>query len=160
MLRKANLKDAPAIHALLKHWAQKEVLMPRSLSDICDDLRDFFVFEGEDAAGRGARLVGCGALHLTWTDLAEVRSVAVDEACQHRGIGTALVEACLAEARALEVPRVFVLTFVPSFFERFGFHQVPKETFPHKIWLECVDCRYFPDCKEVAMALELKADGP
>ena len=149
MIRKASLKDVPAIHALLKHWADKSVLMPRSMSDICDDLRDFVVCE------KKGEVIGCAALHLTWTDLAEVRSVAVDETAQDKGIGTKLVETCLAEARKLEVPRVFILTFVPNYFKRFGFKPVPKETFPHKIWVECVSCKHFPDCKEVAMELNL-----
>ena len=151
MIRKAKLKDAPAIHALLKSWADKDLLIGRSLSDICDNLRDFFVYE------QRGRVIGCGALHLTWIDLAEIRSVAVDPRAHRAGIGTALVEACLADARTLGVPRVFILTFAPKFFTRFGFRRVPKETFPHKIWVECVGCKYFPDCKEVAMALRLKA---
>lgn len=149
MLRKATLKDAEGIHALLEHWAAKGLLLPRSLSDIYDDLRDFFVWE------KDGRIVGCGALHLTWNDLAEIRSVAVAEDCLRGGIGKDIVMSCLNEARELGVPRVFVLTFAPDFFGKFGFHSVPKETFPHKIWMECVNCPHFPDCAEVAMTLEL-----
>lgn len=151
MLRKATLKDAEGIHALLEDWAAKELLLPRSLSDLYDDLRDFFVWE------KDGRIVGCGALHLTWVDLAEIRSIAVAEDCQGDGIGKKIVEACLNDARELGVPRVFVLTFVPDFFAKFGFHRVPKETFPHKIWMECVNCPHFPDCTEVAMSLELSS---
>ncbi len=154
MICKANLRDVPAIHALLKHWADKSVLMPRSMSDICDDLRDFVVYE------KKGKVIGCAALHLTWMDLAEVRSVAVDQEHQNKGIGAKLVETCLAEARRLEVPRVFILTFVPRYFSRFGFKPVPKETFPHKIWVECVNCKHFPDCTEVAMELDLTGSPP
>ena len=149
MIRKANLKDVPAIHALLKHWADKSVLMPRSMSDLCDDLRDFIVYE------KKGKLAGCAALHLTWTDLAELRSVAVEKSCQDKGVGSKLVEVCLAEARKLEVPRIFVLTFVPNYFKRFGFKRVPKESFPQKIWVDCVNCKHFPNCNEVAMELDL-----
>ena len=164
MIRRATLGDVPVIHSLVNHWARKGSLMPRSVSDLCDELREFFVYELD------GQIVGCGALHLTLTDatlrsgaslrstsLAEIRSVAVAENYLRRGIGTAIVEACLADAGTLQVPRLFVLTIVPEFFERFGFCRVPRETFPHKISAECINCPRFPDCKEVAMALELKA---
>lgn len=148
-VRKATLRDAEPIHALIRHWAQKNVLLARSISDICDNLRDFFVAE------RDGTVVGCGALHITWLDLAEIRSVAVAEGCQGQGIGAAIVCSCLEEARLLGIPRVFVLTYAPDFFAHFGFRQVPKESFPHKIWTVCINCPHFPHCEEVAMAVEL-----
>jgi amino-acid N-acetyltransferase len=149
MLRKATVRDVQTIHALLKAFADKGELLPRSISDICDDLRDFYVFEEQ------GRVIGCGALHLTWTDLAEIRSIAVSEEGRGKGIGSQIVNACIQDARSLGVSQVFVLTFIPDFFARFGFRRVAKETFPHKIWLECVNCHHFPDCGEVAMSLEL-----
>lgn len=151
MVRKAKLKDVKAIHTLIGRWAEKDVLLPRSISDICDNLRDFFVCE------RDGLIVGCGALHLTWLDLAEVCSLAVAHEHLRKGVGAEIVRACLDEARSFEVPRVFVLTYAPDFFTRFGFRQVPKESFPHKIWTVCVNCPHYPDCDEVAMALELDA---
>jgi len=152
-IRKARLADVSSIQALIRHWADKDILLPRSLSDIYDNLRDFHVYE------RAGRVVGCGALHITWLDLAEIRSLAVAEDHLHSGVGAALVEACLAEARAFELPRVFVLTYLPDFFARFGFRQVPKETFPQKIWTVCIHCPHYPDCDEVAMAVDLRPKG-
>ena len=151
MVRKASLRDVRAIYELIRHWAQKDYLLPRSISDLCDNLRDFFVFEMD------GRVVGCGALHIVWLELAEIRSVAVVEEHTDRGVGTAIVQACLDEARSLEIPRVFTLTYVPKFFERLGFERVPKENFPHKIWTVCINCPHYPDCDEVAMAMELQA---
>ena len=151
MIRKAGLKDVRPIYRLIRHWAQKDYLLGRSLSDICDNLRDFFVSE------RDGEVLGCGALHITWLDLAEIRSVAVAEEHLRRGVGGALVETCIGEARALEVPRLFTLTYMPEFFERFGFKRMPKEAFPHKIWTVCINCPHYPDCDEVVMALDLDA---
>ena len=154
MVRKATLKDVRTLQALIRRWADRDMLLPRSLSDICDNLRDFFVAEAD------GRLVGCGALHITWLDLAEIRSVAVTEEHLRRGVGGAIVSACLEEARGFAVPRVFVLTYLPEFFARFGFREVPKESFPHKIWTVCINCPHYPDCDEVAMALELSQAAP
>ena len=149
MIRKASIPDVEPIRQLIRHWADKDKLLARSVSDICDSLRDFFVCE-EDG-----RIVGCAALHITWTDLAEVRSVAVAEDELGRGVGAQLVKACLAEAAEFGIPRVFVLTYVPEFFARFGFETVPMESFPHKIWTVCIHCPHYPDCDEVAMAVDV-----
>jgi len=151
VIRKATLRDAESIHRLIRHYAERRFLLPRTLGQVCENLRDFFVC---DKAGR---IVGCGALHL-WSDLAEIRSLAVIESEWRRGIGTALVRACLEEARSLGVGRVFVLTYQPEFFERLGFRRTPKEGFPHKIWADCVNCPDFPNCGEVALRLDL-AEG-
>ena len=150
MLRKAKLADAEEIHHLITVYARDRVLLPRSLSEICENIRDFYVFEEND------RLNACGALHMIWKDLAEIKSLAVLEAAQRRGIGTRIVRACLDEACELAVPRVFVLTYRPGFFERFGFARVPKEKFPQKIWNECIKCPNFPDCDEVALEIAIK----
>jgi amino-acid N-acetyltransferase len=119
------------------------------LNAIYEDIRDFFIIE------EGGRMVGCCALHVTWGDLAEVKSLAVDESAQSKGYGMQLVNACLNEARDLGVPRVFALTYLPDFFEKAGFSRVDKGTLPHKIWSECINCPKFPDCGEEAVAIEL-----
>lgn len=154
MLRKAKLQDAESIHRLIMAYARRKLLLPRSLSEICENIRDFFIHE------ENGIVTGCGALHMVWKDLAEIKSLAVEEGFHGRGIGTQIAEACLEEARELSVPRVFVLSYRPEFFERMGFRRVPKEKFPQKIWNECVKCPDFPDCKEVALEIAFKTETP
>ena len=96
----------------------------------------------------------CGAPYF-WKDLAEIKSVAVLESTQRHGIGNKLVRVCIREARKLRIAKMFVLTYVPEFFEKCGFRKVEKETLPHKIWSECVKCHKFPDCGEIPLILEL-----
>jgi amino-acid N-acetyltransferase len=149
MIRKAQVSDVPEIQRLVNYFAEKDQMLPRSLNTIYESLRDFFVVEN------GGKVVGCCALHITWNDLAEIKSLAVDESHQGSGLGRLLVEACLSEARQLGIPRVFCLTYVPEFFERLGFTRTDKSRLPHKIWSECINCHKFPNCGEEAMILDL-----
>lgn len=149
MLRKAALKDIEAIHKLINHFAKKDLMLGRSLNELYDNIRDFWVFE------KKGRIVGCCALHVSWQELAELKSLAVRENEQKKGIGTTLVEACLKEARELGVKKVFALTYKPSFFKKFGFCQVRHSQLPHKVWAECINCPKFPNCKEVALVKKL-----
>ena len=151
MIRRATIHDVPAVGQLIKSCAERELMLPRSLADLYENLRDFVVCEDEDAK----QVVGCAALHIMWSDLAEVRSVAVDDGRQRRGIGTRLVERCLDEAAELGVQRVFTLTYQTDFFKKLGFTQIDKSELPHKIWNDCVRCPKFPDCDEVAMVRRL-----
>jgi amino-acid N-acetyltransferase len=100
-------------------------------------------------------MVGICALHICWDDLAEIRSLAVRDEDRKKGIGAGLVRACLEEAKALGVNRVFALSYQPEFFERLGFKKVDKAVLPHKIWTDCLKCVKFPDCDEVALVKEL-----
>jgi len=152
-VRKARVDDAPVIHALVNSFARKEKMLPLSLGQVYERLRDFFVAE------RRGRVVACGALHVVWEDLAEVRSLAVQKEYQRRGIGSALFHACIEEAPRLGVRRVFALTFVPEFFQRMGMVLVAKETLPHKVWSDCVRCPRFPNCDEVALVADLDEQG-
>jgi len=152
VVRKPEVEEAQAIHDLIEGYARERLLLPRALGQIHESLRDFFV------CVRDTRVIGCGALHL-WSDLAEVRSLAVAREHQKRGIGSRLVHACIEEGRRLHVREIFTLTFQPSFFERLGFRRVPKERFPQKIWNECVNCPHFPNCGEVALSLELRREA-
>ncbi len=154
MIEKARIADAPAILALVNHFAGSQLMLPRSLNDVYETLRDFFVCRDESEG-----IVGCAALHVSWRGLGEIRSLAVAETAQRRGIGTALVRSCLDEARTLRMSRLFVLTYVPAFFERMGFRPYAKEKLPHKIWADCLNCPRFPDCDEAALVLDLEP-GP
>jgi amino-acid N-acetyltransferase len=148
-LRRATVRDVPQIHRLIAHYAAQEQMLPRSLNEIYEGIRDYLVAEHD------GRIIGCGACHVVWEDLAEIKSVAVADGWLGRGVGKRLVEACLEEARGLEVTRVFVLTFRPEWFRRRGFRDIDKAELPHKIWTDCINCPKFPDCGEVALAREV-----
>ena len=149
-VEKARIRDAAEIHQLVNYFADKGEMLPRALSQIYENIRDYFVVR------QGERVVGCAALHVSWEDLAEVKSVAVAEDSQKQGIGAQLVEACLGEAKELGIPIVFCLTYQPAFFEKLGFSQVDKMELPRKVWGECYLCPKFPNCDEVALVYNLK----
>ncbi|MGD8353365.1 MAG: N-acetyltransferase [Pseudomonadota bacterium] len=148
-LRKAKIGDVPQIHALVNSFATKGEMLGRSRSELYEGLRDFYVAEKEDV------ILGCSALHINWEDLAEVRSLAVTPDLQGKGLGKALVNACVEEARSLGIMRVYALTYRPLFFEGVGFIRVPKESLPHKVWGDCLKCPQFPNCDEDAVIMEL-----
>jgi amino-acid N-acetyltransferase len=149
MIRKAHVKDAQEIRALIEPYGRSGVMLPVSLSEVYDRLRSFFVYL-DDADGAG-EIAGTASLNVTWEDLAEIRSFAVREGNKKSGIGKMLVEACLEDAGGLGIKRVFVLTYIPDYFEKFGFTTVDKSALPHKVWSHCINCVNFPDCGEVAM---------
>lgn len=148
-IEKARIGDPPHIVKLVNTFAERQLMLPRSLNDTYENLRDFFVCRSD------GRVIGCAALHVSWSGLGEIRSLAVSEEASGRGVGSRLVEACLEEARELGMHRVFVLTYVDDFFRRFGFEVHPKEELPHKVWADCLNCPKFPDCDEIAMVLDL-----
>ncbi len=148
ILRKARVSDAPAIKALIDRWAGQGLMLHKSLSEIYDNLRDFWVFENKGV------ISGCAGLHISWEDLAEIKSLAVSPECQGQGAGGRLLSRCMAEAEEIGVNRVFALTYVKDFFSRRGFREIDKSLLPHKIWSECIKCSKFPDCDETAMLYE------
>lgn len=144
-IRKARLKDVPYIRKLVNKFAAEEKMLPLSLNQIYERLRDFWIIEMNE------KLVGCGALKIMWEDLGEIRSLAISTSKQKKGYGKILVEKMLEEAITLELKKVFVLTYIPDFFEQFGFKQVQKSKLPHKIWLDCINCPKFPKCDEIPL---------
>ena len=128
MLRKARITDIKEIWKLLTYFAGRGDMLSRSLSELYESVRDFYISEAD------GKLIGAAALHIVWEDLAEIRSVAVAEDAERKGIGTDLVNACLDEARGLGLKRIFCLTYKPDFFARFGFRLVDKAELPHKVW--------------------------
>ena len=150
MIRKAKLSDVKEIQQLIKQYSTRGDILPRSLMELYDHLRDFYVFL------QNRKIVGICALHVCWEDLGEIRSLAVQEEARKKGIGVKLVKACLKEAKALGMERVFALTYRPDFFERLKFKVVDKSVLPHKIWTDCLKCVKFPDCDEVAVLKELE----
>lgn len=150
MLRKAQINDVRDIQKLLTYFAGRGDMLSRSLSELYEAVRDFYICEDD------GRFIGTAALHIVWEDLAEIRSLAVAENAWGKGTGTLLVRACLDEAIALGLKRVFCLTYKPDFFGRFGFRITDKAELPHKVWGDCIKCVKFPDCDEIAMILDLE----
>ena len=148
-MRKATLKDAKKIQKLVNGFAGEGTMLPRSLNEIYDNIRDFWIVE------ENGEIIACCALHPVWDDMVEVKSLAVDRTYHRKQIGRKLVEACLGEASEIGAARAFALTFVPDFFEKLGFEKGHKEDMPHKIWSECIKCPHFPDCDEVLVVKEI-----
>lgn len=119
----------------------------RSLAQLYESLRDFYVYEQD------GEILGCCAMQIIWADLAEIRSLAVREDSQSRGIGGEMVEAAAAEAGGLGISRVFTLTLEEGFFAKLGFARVPMESLPEKVWSDCVNCSKRDDCDEIAMVM-------
>jgi amino-acid N-acetyltransferase len=152
-VEKAKISDVPQMHQLINYFAEKDEMLPRSLSELYENIRDCFVIrEGEE-------VLGCVSLHVYWSDLAEIRSLAVTKKSQEKGVGAELVKACLKEAEVLGITTIFCLTYKPVFFEQFGFSRVDRMELPRKVWTECYRCPKFPDCDEVAVTLSLKPSG-
>ncbi len=144
-VEKATISDVPQMHQLINYFAERDEMLPRPLSELYENIRDCFVVREDE------KVVACAALHVFWSDLAEIRSLAVAEGSQEQGIGGRLVEACLKEAGELGITTIFCLTYKPALFEKFGFSQVDKMELPRKVWTECYRCPKFPDCDEVAL---------
>jgi amino-acid N-acetyltransferase len=149
-VEKAKIGDVPQIHKLVNSFAAKGDMLARPLSEIYENIRDFFVIR------KGKSIVACVALHVNWADLAEVKALAVNKSYQKSGLGAQLINACTEEAGKLEIPVIFCLTFKPEFFEKQGFTRVDKAKLPRKIWTECFHCPKFPDCDEVALFYSVK----
>jgi len=148
-LSKATMDDIDQISQLVNHYAQNQLMLPRAFGTLYEGVRDFVV------AKLNGAIVGVGALHVIWKDLAEIRSLAVSPEYCHRRIGAQIVQYLLEESASLRISNVFALTYQPDFFRKLGFEIVPKETFPHKVWTDCVNCIKFPNCDEVAVQIRI-----
>ena len=147
--RKATTDDVPRIVEIVNFFAERGEMLPRTAGELYETLRDFFVVR------QGQEVVACAALHVTWNDLAEVRSLAVREEGQTLGLGSLLVRACVEEARRLGLKRVFALTMKPVFFEKLGFARADVMTLSRKVWNECYRCPKFMNCDEIAMVVDV-----
>ena len=146
--RKPTFDDVESIYELVAVYANDGIMLARSRNTLYETLRDMVVAE-EDG-----RVVGVGALHITWYKMAEVRSMAVAPEYTRQGIGANIVRLLLEEGQNIGVTKFFTLTYKPGFFQTLGFSTVSKNDLPQKIWKECIDCPKFPDCDEIAMVLE------
>lgn len=153
-LRKARTDDVAAMQRLINGFADGGLMLHRSLSELYENIRDFYVVE-EDRV-----VVGCAALHVTWKHLAELKSLAVAESAQGRGYGRMLIQACVQDGEAVGLERIFALTYVPELFVRQGFEIVEKSLLPRKVWTECIYCPKFPDCGEIAVWIAVGDSRP
>ncbi|GAB6179593.1 N-acetyltransferase [Desulfotomaculum defluvii] len=153
LIRKAKISDVEDIHKLITHYASEGQMLARARTFLYEGIREFSVVEIDN------KVVAAGSLHVLWSDLAEIRALAVAPEYIRQGLGKALVEIFLLEAKELELPRVFSLTYKPEFFAKCGFHLIDKEKLPQKVWKECVNCPQFPNCEESAVVLELEKRG-
>ncbi|HEV2417052.1 MAG TPA: N-acetyltransferase [Terriglobia bacterium] len=149
-LRKAELRDVPSIFEMINHYAAERIMLPRPLTDLYESVREFLVAEDEDGM-----VLACGALKLYNAELAEVRSLCVSPATQHRGMGRALTERLIAEAEGFGLKTVFALTTTPEFFLKCGFRETARERFPMKVWRDCLRCDRYFHCFEKAVCLDL-----
>lgn len=144
-IRRARIADVPGTGALVDRFAREGEILPRSVEDIYQSVREWVVAE------QAGQIVGCGSLVILWSDLAEIRSLVVAPEAQAMGIGRRLVTTLMAQAAELEIPQVFALTRQAGFFLKLGFEIVPRETLPRKIWKDCRHCIKFLACDEVAV---------
>lgn len=148
-VRKANIEDVSEIQKLINRYAKEDLMLPRSLNELYETTRDFFVYIEK------GKVFGCAALHIAWENLAEIRSLAIAPTRKNKGAGRRLLTACVEEARKLKIKKIFALTYETEYFKKFGFKRIPKSKLPHKIWSECIKCFHFPNCKEVALMKEI-----
>ncbi len=149
--------DVQQIVTLINSYAEKGEMLYRSQSQVLQQVRNYFVAakDGEEKDSPDL-ILACGSLDITWNDLAELRSLAVSESAQGRGLGSLVVEALMDDALELGLKHVFALTYKPHFFERLGFKTIDKQQLPHKVWSICIDCLKFPVCDEVAIQIEVE----
>ncbi|MCY2924628.1 MAG: N-acetyltransferase [Planctomycetota bacterium] len=145
-IRPAHIRDAEAIGSLVNYYAERGRMLHRSLESVYEALREFHV-----AVNDAGVVIGCVAVDLFWSDLAEVKSLAVSPEHRGGGIGRALVEAAIADARELGAARLFALTYEEEFFRRLGFSRIDRETLPEKVWRECIVCPKADACDEIAV---------
>ncbi len=159
-IRRAKVGDVQQIVSMINSYAEKGEMLYRSQSQVLQQVRNYFVAvtPNSDSSpdSSGDSVLACGSLDITWNDLAELRSLAVREDAQSRGLGTQVVEALMNDAAELGLKHVFALTYKPHFFERLGFKIIDKQQLPHKVWSICIDCLKFPVCDEVAMQIDVE----
>jgi len=150
IIRPAKVNDTKQLYEIIEYYANNKKMLHKSLNKLYENIQEFVVLEEK------GKIIACGALHVSWEDLAEIKSLAVLDEYQRQGLGRKIVYNLQENARMLGITRIFVLSFSPEFFIKLGYKIIPKETLPHKIWHECVNCYLFPDCGEVALSLTLQ----
>ena len=150
LIRQAKIADVKGIHSLVTEHSNIGELLPRPFSDLYEKVPEFVVAEEKGS------IIGCGALHVSWEDLAEVRTLIVTKKYQGKGIGAKIV--CELEKRAVKIgiKKVFALSFKPAFFKKLRYVEIKRDVLPHKVWRDCIKCPLFPDCGETALMKSIK----
>ena len=149
IIRKAILPDVEEMFKLVNYYANKGLMLPRSRSTLYENIRDFVIIEIDN------EIIGIGALHVLWNDLAELRTLAVKSNMVKQGIGKQIVEFILKEAKELKLKKVFTLTYQPGFFQKLNFTIIEKEAMPQKVWTDCINCPKFPNCNEICLEISI-----
>jgi len=151
-LVKANLSDISAMQSLVVSEVKDGIILERSEDEVATNIRSYVL------AKEGEEVIGYAALHIHSSRLAEIRSLIVSSEHRGKSIGKKIVQFCLEEAKSLEVSgEVLVLTYLPQFFQKMNFVEIPKESIPeHKIWADCIKCIHFPVCNEISLVYKLE----
>jgi amino-acid N-acetyltransferase len=149
MIRDATIQDVKRIHQLINGYAEVDRMLFASMSNIYENLQIFKVAELD------GEIAGCCALKVLWEDLAEIKSLAVEESHFGKGVGRALVLKCMEKAKKLGLKKAFILTLEPDFFAKLGFVLVQKESLPMKVWSDCTECPKQDHCDEIALECTL-----
>ncbi len=149
MIRNAKMSDASEILNLVNYHAERGLMLKKCPYDIYKNIQGFFVYE------ENGQVIGCARISVAWKDLVEVASLAVHKDHIKKGIGTKLVEKCLSRAKELGVPRVFSLTYQCDFFKKCGFTEVDRDTLPHKVFGDCLNCSKVECCDEHAFIKDI-----
>jgi amino-acid N-acetyltransferase len=152
-VRSAKVSDAKTIFTLINDYAEQDKMLFRSMADIYENIRSFYIAESE------GKFAGCCCLHIIWADLAEIKSLAVDKDFQGKGVGKALIKYALKQAKELGLKKVFALTLEPDFFKKAGFETIEMEKLPMKVWSDCARCPKQNKCDEIAVIKDISEEG-
>ena len=150
-IRPAKVQDVKQMHRIIEFYADNKEMLHRSLNSIYENIQEYVVAEYK------GKIIGCGALHVSWDNLAEVKALAVEKTYARQGIGTKIVKTLEQNALGLGIYTTFALSFKPEFFQRMGYEVISREVLPQKIWSECINCHLFPDCGEVPLIKDVSA---
>ena len=143
---KAKLSDIVYMQEVVRPEVEKGIILFRSADEMATNIRSYILAKDDDV------IIGFGALHFHADDLAEIRSLVVAEAYRGKGVGKGIIHSLMVEGEQLGVKKVFTLTYQRAFFESLGFSEIPKDKLPpHKIWADCIKCKHFPICDEIAL---------
>lgn len=154
-IRPARVSDVHSMSALINQYASANVMLARGPQYLYQHIQDYLVATAPNEDDGSETVIACGAVHVLWADLAEIRSIAVHQACQRHGMGSKLVHALMDRCRAIAIPRVFVFTLADGFFHRCGFKEFDREQLPPAVWVECSKCPKFYRCDESCLLAHL-----
>ena len=148
-IRPAKVQDVKQMQKIIEFYADNKEMLHRSLNSIYENIQEYVVVE------KKGKIIACGALHVSWEDLAEIKALAVLKEYARQGIGRKIVKTLEKNALALGIYSTFALSFKPEFFKKLGYEIISREVLPQKIWSECINCHLFPDCGEVPLIKDL-----